>query len=71
MHYKNELAKYVLISSAVFLASITLVPSIRNLFQLSPVSLVHFGLCMAVALFVTFWMQLYIGAKKSFATKNL
>ncbi|MFL5788544.1 MAG: cation-translocating P-type ATPase, partial [Flavisolibacter sp.] len=71
LKYKNELAKYVLFLSLGFLSAVTLIPTVRTLFLLSPISLIHFSLCIGVSFLVTFWLEAYkvIVRKKNVAYK--
>jgi Ca2+-transporting ATPase len=59
IHYKNYLAKYVLIVSLVFLALVTLVPPVRTLFQLAAIKPSDFLLCLGVSFLITFWVEGY------------
>lgn len=59
IHFKNYLAKYVLIVSLVFLALVTLVPAVRSLFQLAAIKPRDFLLCLGVSLLITFWVEGY------------
>lgn len=57
--YKNNLVPVILIASSVFLALLHFVPSIRNLFQLAPISFSEFGLCFGVAFASVMWFEVY------------
>lgn len=67
IRYKNNLAAVVVIISSLFLASLHLVPAVRNLFQLAQVTLSEFMLCLAVAFVSVMWFEMYkTGLSKSF-----
>jgi len=67
IRYKNNLAAVVVIISSLFLASLHLVPAVRNLFQLAQVTLSEFMLCLAVAFVSVMWFEVYkTGLSKSF-----
>ena len=57
--YKNNLAPWVIIISVFFLAAIHLIPFIRNIFQLAPITTGNFWLCTAVAFASVMWFELY------------
>ena len=57
--YKNNLVPVVLIISGVFIVSLHLFPPIRQLFQLTSISLVKFLLCFAVAFVSVMWFEAY------------
>ncbi|WP_026898798.1 cation-translocating P-type ATPase [Daejeonella oryzae] len=59
VRYKNNLAPYILIISAFFLICLHFVPYVRNVFQLSSITLVQFWNCFGVALLSVFWFELY------------
>ncbi|MEO7982446.1 MAG: cation-translocating P-type ATPase [Bacteroidota bacterium] len=57
--YKNNLAALVLIVSALFLVALHLVPAVRNLFQLVPITPGQFWLCIGVAFSNVMWFEVY------------
>lgn len=57
--YKNSLAPWVIIISFVFLALIHVIPEIRSLFALAPLTITDFSLCTAVALASVIWFEIY------------
>jgi P-type Ca2+ transporter type 2C len=57
--YKNNLVPFIIIVSAAFLAFIHLVPAVRNLFQLAPVSSAQFWLCFGAAFAGVMWFEVY------------
>ncbi|MDX2049080.1 MAG: cation-translocating P-type ATPase [Chitinophagaceae bacterium] len=57
--YKNNLAPFIIIVSAVFLALIHLVPAVRNLFQLAPVSSAQFWLSFSAAFAGVMWFEVF------------
>jgi P-type Ca2+ transporter type 2C len=57
--YKNNLAPWILIISALFLWSILYLPFIRNAFYLSKISVQHFLAAIAVSFSTTAWFELY------------
>jgi Ca2+-transporting ATPase len=59
LHYKNNLAPWILLISIAFLIAVLLISPIRNLFGLSPVSMVNFVLCAGVALASVGWFEIY------------
>jgi len=59
IRYKNNLAPFVLIISAVFLLSLQFIPPVRNLFQMVTLSLPEFLLCFAVAFASVMWFEVY------------
>lgn len=59
LRYKNNLAPIVVLAAAVLLALMLLVPAVRNIFQLAPISLNRFVLCLAVAFVSVMWVELY------------
>ena len=59
IQYKNNLAPVVLFVSAGFLAALHLVPQVRNLFKLVPVTAHEFLLCAAVAFISVMWFEVY------------
>jgi Ca2+-transporting ATPase len=57
--YKNNLAIPVIIISVLFLSSFLLIPFIRNLFELSSLSIKNFLVCLATAFISVAWFELY------------
>jgi Ca2+-transporting ATPase len=57
--YKNNLAPWVLIISVLFLTAIHLVPFIRDIFSLAPVTAGSFWLCAAVSFASVMWFEMY------------
>lgn len=59
LRYQNNLAPVVLLAAAVLLALMLLVPAVRNIFQLAPLSMNQFWLCLMVGFASVMWMELY------------
>jgi Ca2+-transporting ATPase len=59
IRYKNNLALPVAFVSALFLSIIHLVPTIRNLFGMSVLTISGFALCLATAFVSVIWFELY------------
>ena len=57
--YKNNLAPWVIIISISFLASIHLVPFVRDIFQVAQISFADLLLCLGVAFASVMWFELY------------
>ena len=57
--YKNNLALLLLFISAIFLAALHLAPAVRNLFELSVISINQFWLCVVVAFISVMWFEVY------------
>lgn len=57
--YKNNLALPVVAISVLFLALIHLVPTLRNLFGMSVITLFEFMLCLFTAFVSVVWFELY------------
>jgi len=57
--YKNVLAPFVIILSSALLVLLHFVPSVRNLFQLSPISAGEFWICFATAFASVVWFEVY------------
>jgi Ca2+-transporting ATPase len=57
--YKNNLVMPVLIISVLFLCSFLLIPLVRNLFELSAISLNDFLICFLAASLATGWFEVY------------
>ncbi len=56
--YPNKLAPLIVLVSIVFLTSILLIPALRNLFALAPVSGYWLLVCFATAVLTTLWLEL-------------
>jgi len=56
---RNNLVVPLLAVSAIFLATILLVPFVRELFKLSPISMQQFWLCFGVAFVSVMWFEVY------------
>lgn len=61
IRYGNNLAPWVLLLSVLFLLLILLVPSVRDLFGLLPISFKSLMLCISVALVSAGWFEVYKG----------
>jgi len=59
IHYKNNLAIWVLLISTGFILMLHLVPPVRSIFGLAPVSFNSFLLCTLVALISVGWFEIY------------
>lgn len=59
IHYKNDLAIPVLVLSVSFLCAFLLIPVIRKLFELSPISFINFVICVGTALIAVGWFEIY------------
>lgn len=59
IRYRNNLAPWVLASSAAFITTILLVPAVRNIFGLAPLGIHGLFTCMVLALGSTGWYELY------------
>ena len=59
IQYKNNLTRYILIASAIFLGCIAFIPFVRDLFQLSLLSPIHYGVCLITAMIITLWFEVY------------
>lgn len=57
--YKNSLAPVIIIVSIVFLLLLHLVPAIRDLFQLTSITMRDFWICFGVAFGSTMWFEVY------------
>ena len=57
--YKNALAPFVLLISAGFLAALHLIPVVRNVFRLTPVSIVQLSISFGVAFACVGWFEVY------------
>jgi len=58
-HYKNTLTPWVILISCGFLLAINILPGLRNLFKLAPLSVFHYMLCQAVSLICVGWFELF------------
>ncbi len=59
IHFKNSLAPIVLLISTAFLALMLLYPPARGLFQLAPIGLREFFLCLGVSFASVAWFEVY------------
>lgn len=59
IRYKNNLAPFIVLASAVFLAGLLLVPGIRDMFQLTAMSAGQLLLSLAVAVASVGWFEVY------------
>lgn len=59
IHYKNNLAPWVLLASTVFLATLHLVKPVRMLFDLAAIGPADFLLCAGVAFVTVMWFEIY------------
>jgi len=59
IRYKNSLAPFVLIISAVFIAGLYYLPPVKDLFELSQISMNVFLLCLGVAFAAVMWFEVY------------
>jgi len=59
IHYKNNLAIWIILISLAFLAILHFVPPIRAMFGLSPVPAARFLLCAGVALVSVGWFEVF------------
>jgi Ca2+-transporting ATPase len=57
--YKNRLVPVIIIVSAALLLLLHLVPAIRHLFQLAPVTFTDFLLSFGVAFVCVMWFEVY------------
>ena len=58
-HYKNSLAPWVIFISCGFLLAINILPGLRNLFKLAPLSLFHYMICLGASLICVGWFELF------------
>lgn len=59
IHYKNNLAPWILLISLAFLAALHLLTPIREMFGLAPVPVTGFLLCTGVAFVCVAWFEVY------------
>lgn len=59
IRFKNNLAPFVVIISAVFLAGLYYLPPVTNLFELAHISVNAFLICLAVAFAAVMWFEVY------------
>ncbi len=57
LHYPNRTLWVVLAVAAVVLATVLLVPPVRELFRMEPLSAADFGLCLLVAFVSVIWVE--------------
>ena len=63
--YKNNLAPWILLISAVFLACLHLLPFFRSLFGLDTLTAGEFFLTVLVAIVSTLWFEVYKTIRKN------
>ena len=59
IHYKNNLAPWILLISLAFLAALHLIPPIREMFGLAPVPVTGLLICTGVAFVCVAWFEVY------------
>lgn len=59
IRYKNKLAPWVLLTSALFLTAILLVPSVQLIFGLTSITFADFFLCTGIAFIAVVWFEIY------------
>ncbi len=59
LKFKNNLAIFVVLASVCFLLLLHLLPPVRSLFGLQPISTRNFLLCLATALVSVLWIELF------------
>ena len=59
IRYKNNLSVWVLLISVIFLFLLHTLPSVRQIFGLTPISFTSFMLCTGVAAVSVAWFELY------------
>ncbi len=59
VRYKNNLAPFVIIISAVFISVLYYIPAIKELFKLGDISANIFLLCLAVSFVSVIWFEIY------------
>lgn len=59
LRYRNNLVPYLIGATIFFLAGVMAVPAVRGLFGLQPLRITHYFLCLAAAMVVTFWIEIY------------
>lgn len=59
IRYKNNLAPFILIISAAFLAALHFIPGVRSLFQLAPVTPLQFWICFGAGFVSVIWFEVY------------
>jgi P-type Ca2+ transporter type 2C len=64
-HYKNNLVAYILGVSVIFIAGISFLHLVQQLFGLTQIHFRDFILCLAVSLIVTMWFEVYKGLLKN------
>ena len=63
--YRNSLAPVLLVISIGLILMLQLVPPVRDLFGLTPMTGQRFFICLAVSLASVWWMEIYkLGLKK-------
>jgi len=64
-HYKNNLVPYILSVSIIFIAGISFLSLVQQLFGLVQIHFYDFTLCLVVSIIVTMWFELYKGLFKN------
>jgi Ca2+-transporting ATPase len=59
LRYKNNLVKFMVGISVLFLGLLMFVPFVRGLFGLTSLNPAHYGICLAMSLIVTLWFEIY------------
>ncbi len=59
VQYKNSLVPVLLLVSAFFLLTISLITPIRQVFQLTQITTLHYLLCIGVGFVSTAWLEVY------------
>jgi P-type Ca2+ transporter type 2C len=59
IRYKNNLAPFVVLISAVFIAALYFIPAVKELFGLGNISVNMFLLCLAVSFAAVMWFEVY------------
>ncbi|MEQ1798385.1 MAG: cation transporting ATPase C-terminal domain-containing protein, partial [Lacibacter sp.] len=63
--YKNNLVPLIIGITLLFIAALIYVPFIRNLFNLNQLSISAIGICAAVAMLCTLWIEVWKFIKRS------
>lgn len=59
IHYKNNLAPYVILISAAFICALYCIPAVKGLFRLGDISINTFLLCLGVSFASVMWFEAY------------
>ncbi len=59
IRYENKLTRYMIMASIFFLACIAFIPFVRGTFELTLLGTAHYVLCLAVAMVITLWFEVY------------